>query len=73
MKFISRCSTDGCGLIVGYERGDGSEICWLHAEQALLPAHAHWLREYQTFAKTFAVEFRRTATKRDNYGVLGMP
>jgi hypothetical protein len=68
---ISRCSIEGCGHVYGYTLAVGSQICWVHAEKRKLPAHMAWLRAHNEFMATFAVAFRRTATKRDNYGVLG--
>ena len=38
MKPIGKCRVAGCGLVIGYTREDGTDICWLHARQQKLPA-----------------------------------
>jgi hypothetical protein len=68
VKPIEKCAIEGCGLRVGYDFGE-SGICWLHAEKQGLPAHRQWRQEHAEFMRTFASEFGRAATKRDNYGV----
>jgi hypothetical protein len=72
MKSIAHCrADDGCGLRVGYDLADGTQICWLHAERQKLPAHIDWRRDYAEFLKTAGAELIAAATKRDNYGLLG--
>ncbi len=71
MRLITCCSTEQCGLVVGYELPDGTQICWFHAEKAKLPIHAHWQREFSAWLKANADDLVRASTKRDNYGVLG--
>jgi hypothetical protein len=72
VKPISECLISGCGLRVGYDH-EGRHICWFHADQQKLPAHAQWKREHAVWLREHVDDLSRATTKRDNYGVLGHP
>ena len=71
MKLIAKCSTEGCGLSIGYEIDGGQSICWFHAAKQKLPMHREWARAFAAWLCD--TDLRPTATKRDNYGVMGRP
>ncbi len=71
MKAIKRCSTKGCGHLLGYDLPGGRALCWLHAERQKLPAHVQWRAQFEVWLRGNANDLTRAMTKRDNYGVLG--
>jgi hypothetical protein len=69
---IAACgAVPGCGLVLGYNQPDGTQICWFHAKEKKCPAHRDWEREFTEFTKDFQANFGKAATKRDNYGLVG--